>query len=91
MIKKTLLKTLSYATMHMTIAILVAYFLSGSWKIAFAIGLLEPCFQTIAYFFHERAWHRIEKRGHMKDYHNSVIDSASPATKTVENILKHKH
>lgn len=91
MIKQTLVKTISYAMMHMTIAILVAYALSGSWAVALAIGLIEPCFQTVAYFFHERLWHRIEKRGHTKDYHNSVIDSTSPATKAVEGMLKQRH
>ncbi|MDD3181876.1 MAG: DUF2061 domain-containing protein [Alphaproteobacteria bacterium] len=88
MIKQTLLKTLSYATMHMTIAIIVAYVLSGSWRVAFAIGLIEPCFQTIAFFFHEHAWHKIEAREHSEDIHNSVIDSTSPASGAVEGMLR---
>ncbi len=90
MVKRTFVKTLSYAVMHMTIAIAVAYILSGSWAIAFAIGLIEPCVQTIAYFFHERAWHKIEQRAPVSDTHNSVIDSASPVTRWVEKIL-HRH
>lgn len=88
MIKRTLLKTLSYATMHMSIAIAVAYVLSGSWAVAFAIGMIEPCIQTVAFFFHERAWHRIEKREHEKDYHDSVTDSVSPVTQMVEDTLR---
>lgn len=91
MIRHALQKTLSYATMHMVIAIMVAYVLSGNWKVALAIGLVEPLFQTVAYFFHERIWHRVEKRHHEKDPHNSVIDSVSPATSTIEKILRHKH
>jgi uncharacterized membrane protein len=91
MIKRTLLKTLSYAAMHMSIAIVVAYALSGSWKVALAIGLLEPCIQTIAFFFHERAWHKIEKRAHEPDIHNSVIDSISPASETIEGLLRNKN
>ncbi len=86
-IPQTLLKTLSYGTMHMSIAILVAYALSGSWRIAFAIGLIEPCIQTLAFFFHEKAWHRIEKKAALPDHHDSVIDSVSPATAVVENFL----
>ncbi len=81
------LKTLSYGAMHMSIAILVAFALSGSWKVALAIGLIEPCVQTIAYFFHERIWHRFEKRCQMADAHNSVIDSVSPAAQSVETYL----
>jgi uncharacterized membrane protein len=87
--KKTFFKTLSYGAMHMSLSILVAYALSRDWRIALAIGLVEPCVQTVAFFFHERAWHRIEKKG--KDYHDSVIDSTSPASSAVEKLLRHKH
>lgn len=88
MLKYTILKTMSYATMHMTVAILVAFVLSGSWRVAFAIGLIEPCVQTFCFFFHERAWHRFEKRHKEDDEHNSVIDSTSPASGAVEEMLR---
>lgn len=90
MISRPLLKTLSYGTMHMSIAILIAYVLSGSWRVALAIGLVEPCVQTIGYFFHERVWHRIERAAHKKDYHDSVIDSVSPAVGPIERFLRKK-
>ena len=77
--------------MHMAIAIAVAYTLSGSWKIALAIGLIEPAFQTIAFFFHEKAWHKSEHKTNHHDHHDSVIDSVSPVTNIVEKILNHKH
>ena len=57
-VSMTLLKTTSYAVMHMVVAILVAYAWSRSWVIALGIGLIEPCVQTVAFFFHEMAWHR---------------------------------
>lgn len=91
MINRTLLKTLSYAVMHMGIAIVVAYILSGSWKVALAIGMIEPCVQTVAYFFHERAWHRAEARRNEGDHHDEVIDSVSPVARTIDKILNHKH
>jgi uncharacterized membrane protein len=87
MIKRTLLKTISYAIMHMTVSISVAYALSRNWKVALAIGFIEPVVQTIAFFFHERAWHRYERQHHRKDYHDSVIDSVSPAGGVVEKFL----
>lgn len=90
-IRKTLKKTLSYAVMHMTVAIFLAYIISGSWKVALAIGLIEPFVQTIAFFFHERAWHKIEQREKLEDHHDSVIDSVSPVTSWVEKILRHRH
>jgi uncharacterized membrane protein len=56
---RTLAKTMSYATMHMTVAITIAYLISGSWVIALSIGLLEPAVQTVFFFFHEKLWERI--------------------------------
>lgn len=91
MIKKTLVKTLSYAAMHMSIAITVAFVLSGSWKVALAIGLVEPCLQIIGYFFHERFWHKIEHRDKLPHQMDGVIGSVSPATDVIEKILGHKH
>lgn len=59
--KYTLIKTCTYALMHMGVSITVAYFLTGSWKIALAIGAVEPFAQIIAYFIHESAWHAATK------------------------------
>ncbi|WP_428482013.1 DUF2061 domain-containing protein [Pyruvatibacter mobilis] len=49
-------KTFTYSVMHMAVAIAVAFVLSGSWVVAFSIGLIEPLVQTVAYHLHERAW-----------------------------------
>jgi uncharacterized membrane protein len=49
-------KTASYAVMHLTVAITVAYILSGDWRIALGIGIVEPMVQTVAYTLHERFW-----------------------------------
>ena len=49
-------KTFTYSVMHMGVAIAVAFVLSGSWVVAFSIGLIEPLVQTVAYHLHERAW-----------------------------------
>lgn len=89
MIPKTLQKTLSYAVMHMTLAITVAYILSGSWDVALAIGLIEPCVQTIAFFFHEKAWHRAQSK--QADHHDTVIDSVSPVARFIDKLLRHRH
>lgn len=53
------LKTLTYSLMHFTVAISVAFALTGSWKAALAIGMIEPLVQTAAYAFHERVWERL--------------------------------
>lgn len=59
-----LAKTFTYMVMHLVVAMGVAYALTGSWKAALAIGLIEPVVQTIAYTFHEKAW---AKRGGKAD------------------------
>ncbi len=55
---KQVKKTVSYGMMHMAVAIAVAYVVSGDWRVALAIGFVEPCVQTMCYFFHERVWAR---------------------------------
>lgn len=60
--KAQALKTVTYAVMHLVVAMAVAYALSGSWQVALGIGLLEPAVQTVAYTIHERAWKRREAR-----------------------------
>ncbi len=55
-------KTTSYATMHLLVAIAVAYALSGDWAIALGIGIIEPAVQTVAYTLHERVWARRGQR-----------------------------
>lgn len=49
-------KTASYAVMHLTVAILVAYALTLDWRKALAIGIIEPFVQTFAFALHDRYW-----------------------------------
>ena len=49
-------KTFSYYIMHITVAMLVGYFVTGSLTLAFALSLLEPTVQAVAFFFHEKIW-----------------------------------
>lgn len=53
---KTLLKTATYALMHFTVAIIVAYALTRSWHVALAVGIVEPMVQTFAFAIHEKLW-----------------------------------
>jgi uncharacterized membrane protein len=57
------LKTLTYALMHLLVAMSVAFVLTGSWAAALAIGLIEPAVQTVAYTLHERAWANPQREG----------------------------
>lgn len=60
--RKLALKIASYGVMHLVVAILVAFAITRDWRIALAVGMVEPFFQTIAYSIHDRVWHRIERR-----------------------------
>jgi uncharacterized membrane protein len=51
-------KTMTYSLMHLSVAMTVAFVLTGNWHAALAIGLIEPVIQTVAYTLHERAWAR---------------------------------
>lgn len=51
-------KTFSYYLMHITVAMLVGYFVTGSLTMAIALSLLEPTVQAFAFFFHEKIWER---------------------------------
>ncbi len=67
---ETLAKTLTYCLMHFTVAIAVAYLLSGDWRIALSIGIIEPLVQTVFFNMHERSWNKARA-----GYHRSVMDS----------------
>lgn len=60
--RRLALKIASYGVMHLIVAILVAFALTRDWRIALAVGTVEPVFQTLAYSIHDRVWHRIERR-----------------------------
>lgn len=56
--RQSLVKTATFAAVHFTVAFTVAYLLTGSFSIASAIAIIGPLANTVAYFFHERAWAR---------------------------------
>ena len=51
-------KTFSYYIMHITVAMIVGYLVTGSLTMAIALSLLEPTVQAVAFFFHEKIWER---------------------------------
>ncbi|MEB6676765.1 DUF2061 domain-containing protein [Acinetobacter haemolyticus] len=60
--QQTLKKTLSYYFMHITVAMLVAYVVTGNLIMAVTLSLLEPTVQAFAYFFHEKIWNKTEQK-----------------------------
>ncbi|MCR6631228.1 MAG: DUF2061 domain-containing protein [Magnetospirillum sp.] len=57
-----LIKTLTFAAVHFSVAFTVAYLLTGSVAISGLLALVEPLCNTVAYFFHEKAWGLVGRR-----------------------------
>ncbi|HBH38867.1 MAG TPA: hypothetical protein DDX06_10855 [Curvibacter sp.] len=58
----TLKKTASYYVLHITVAALVAYAVTGDLFMSLTLSLLEPTVQAVAFFFHEKAWESASRR-----------------------------
>lgn len=65
-LKATAFKPVTYSLMHLTVAITVAFALTGDWRIALGVGIIEPMVQTVAYIVHERAWSLSAREGSRK-------------------------
>ncbi|USD65586.1 DUF2061 domain-containing protein [Vibrio sp. SCSIO 43136] len=51
-----MIKTISFASVHFTIASIVAYALTGDILLSSLIAVTEPAINTLAFYFHEKAW-----------------------------------
>jgi len=57
-----LMKTGSYYLIHISVAAMVAYAVTGNLWASLTLSLLEPTVQAVAFFFHEKAWDRAARR-----------------------------
>lgn len=55
-------KTGSYYLIHISVAAMVAYAVTGNLWASLTLSLLEPTVQAVAFFFHEKAWERVARR-----------------------------
>lgn len=60
--KTMLKKTGSYYLIHISVAAMVAYAVTGNVLASLTLSLLEPTVQAVAFFFHEKAWERAARR-----------------------------
>ena len=60
--KTMLMKTGSYYVVHVGVAAVVAYAVTGNLIASLTLSLLEPTVQAFAFFFHEKAWERRLKK-----------------------------
>lgn len=73
---RELAKTLTYLSIHLIVGFSVAYAFTGSLALAGGIALIEPCINAVAFFFHERAWKRIDAAGPWREWTASVLAAA---------------
>lgn len=57
-----MIKTITFACVHFTVAFTVAYVLTGSIAVGGLVALVEPLCNTVAYHLHEKAWQRFGRR-----------------------------
>ena len=76
------LKTLTYASMHLTVAVAVAYALTRDWKVALAVGLVEPMVQTVSFNIHERLWSRADQKARDRQAAQALASNVPPAPST---------
>lgn len=66
-------KTLSFAAVHFCVAFLVGYLMTGSLLVGSALALIEPACNTVAFYFHEKVWQRVER------HRIAAVDGVGPA------------
>jgi uncharacterized membrane protein len=57
-----MIKTLTFALMHFSVAFGVAYALTGDIVVGGAVATIEPLVNTVGYYIHERIWTRVRRR-----------------------------
>ncbi len=75
--QRTLKKTFSYYIMHITVAMLVGYMVTGSIWMAMTLSLLEPTVQAVAFFIHEKVWDRKDNSSTNKSSTTSRLKHSS--------------
>ncbi|QVL45769.1 MAG: DUF2061 domain-containing protein [Methylophilaceae bacterium] len=64
-----MIKTMTFAILHFSVAFTVAYLLTGSALIGGLVALVEPAINTIVFYFHEKAWMHHHLQKHEADEH----------------------
>ncbi|MDP5037259.1 DUF2061 domain-containing protein [Alishewanella sp. SMS8] len=54
-----MIKTLTFALMHFTIAFVVTYLITGDLILGGLVAIVEPAVNTVGYFFHEKIWSKL--------------------------------
>ena len=71
----TLMKTGSYYLIHICVAAMVAYAVTGNLWASLTLSLLEPTVQAVAFFFHEKGWERALQRREQQQQQQEHADA----------------
>ena len=58
--KRHILKTLTWRVVGTIDTIIIGWVISGDPTIGLSVGAVELCTKMILYYFHERAWYKID-------------------------------
>jgi len=58
--KRSIAKSVSWRVVGTLDTILISWFVTGTLKLAFSIGMIELVTKMALYFFHERLWNVIK-------------------------------
>ena len=68
-----MVKTVTFAMMHFAIAFTVTYFLTGSFLIGGLVAIVEPAVNTVAFYFHEKVWRKVETQNNFKQDSDGIM------------------
>ncbi|WP_462148258.1 DUF2061 domain-containing protein [Pseudoalteromonas gelatinilytica] len=68
-----MIKTVTFAMMHFAIAFTVTYFLTGSFLIGGLVAIVEPAVNTVAFYFHEKVWRKVESHNRFKQDSDGIM------------------
>ncbi|SFW44435.1 DUF2061 domain-containing protein [Cellulophaga fucicola] len=58
--KRSIIKSISWRIVGTIDTVLISWFVTGTLKLAFSIGIIELGTKMVLYFFHERVWNSIK-------------------------------
>jgi len=57
-----MIKTLTFAVLHFSVAFTITYLLTGSVIVGGAVALIEPSINTVVFYFHDKIWKKWEAK-----------------------------
>ncbi len=58
---RSILKAITYRITGTTTTTLLVFLMTGEWRVALAVGAIEPFVKILIYYLHERLWQLIPR------------------------------